>query len=173
MFSSNLILGKRIVDVQPTDSEHPMVIGESKTRPMEILLVEDGLTDARVTIYALRRSQVYHRLTLVRTVGEAVRFLNREGIFARAPRPDLILLDLMLPDGSGLQVLDVLATWDPDARPTAVVLTASQDESLRERCSQLQASDFMTKPVGEDDFMRVVREHKKLMVHTTPMLATT
>lgn len=150
-----------------------MVIGESKTRPMEILLVEDGLTDARVTIYALRRSQVYHRLTLVRTISEAMKFLNREGIFARAPRPDLILLDLMLPDGSGLQVLDDLATWDEEARPTAVVLTASQDTTLRERCRDLNASDFMTKPVSEDDFMRVVRDHKKLMVHTTPILATT
>ena len=41
------------------------MIGDSKTKPMEILLVEDGLTDARVTIFAVRRSQVYHRLTLV------------------------------------------------------------------------------------------------------------
>ncbi|MEM1068547.1 MAG: response regulator [Planctomycetota bacterium] len=149
-----------------------MVIGESKTRPMEILLVEDGLTDARVTIYALRRSQVYHRLTLVRTVGEAMQFLNQEGIFARAPRPDLILLDLMLPDGSGLQVLDALSDWDLEARPTTVVLTASQDASLRERCRELNASDFMTKPVGEQDFMRVVRDHKKLMVHTSVMAST-
>jgi chemotaxis family two-component system response regulator Rcp1 len=149
-----------------------MVIGESKTRPMEILLVEDGLTDARVTIYALRRSQVYHRLTLVRTVGEAIKFLNREGIFARAPRPDLILLDLMLPDGSGLEVLDFLCRWDIESRPTAVVLTASQDASMRDRCRELHASDFMTKPVGEDDFMRVVRDHKKLMIHTTPVMAT-
>lgn len=139
---------------------------------MEILLVEDGLTDARVTIYALRRSQVYHRLTLVRTIREAMMFLNHEGIFARAPRPDLILLDLMLPDGSGLEVLETLATWSPDNRPTSVVLTASQDAGLRERCESLQASDFMTKPVSEVDFMRVVRDHKKLMVHSTAMLAT-
>ena len=69
------------------------MIGDSKTKPMEILLVEDGLTDARITIYALRRSHVYHRLTLVRTVGEAIQFLKRDGIFARAPQPDLLLLN--------------------------------------------------------------------------------
>lgn len=134
--------------------------------------MEDGLTDARVTIYALRRSQVFHRLTLVRTVREAMMFLDCEGIFARAPKPDLILLDLMLPDGSGLEVLEALSGRNPTTRPTSVVLTASQDATLRERCRELQVSGFMTKPVGEHDFKRVVREHKKLMVHSTPILSS-
>ncbi|MGI9471400.1 MAG: response regulator [Rubripirellula sp.] len=148
------------------------MIGDSKTKPMEILLVEDGLTDARVTIYALRRSQVYHRLTLVRTVQEAIRFLNRESIFARAPRPDLLLLDMMLPDGSGLDVLEALEAWEAVERPTSVVLTASNDDSLRERCCELHVHDFINKPVHEDEFMRVVRDHKKLMIHSTQILAT-
>ena len=43
---------------------------------MEILLVEDGLTDAKMTIFAVRRSQVHHRLTLLRTVNEASIFLK-------------------------------------------------------------------------------------------------
>lgn len=146
------------------------MIGDSKTKPMEILLVEDGLTDARVTIYALRRSQVYHRLTLVRTVGEAILFLNRDGIFARAPRPDLLLLDMMLPDGCGLDVLESLEKWEPSLRPTTVVLTASSDETLRQRCDQMHVHDFINKPVRESEFTRVVRDHKRLMVHTTPML---
>jgi CheY-like chemotaxis protein len=147
------------------------MIGDSKTKPMEILLVEDGLTDARITIYALRRSQVYHRLTLVRTAKEAIEFLNRRGIFSRAPRPDLLLLDLMLPDGSGLDVLEQLEQREPSQRPTTVVLTASHDKSLRQRCNEYHVHDFINKPVHEDEFMRVVREHKKLMIHTTPMLA--
>jgi CheY-like chemotaxis protein len=149
------------------------MFNDSKTKPMEILLVEDGLTDARITIYALRRSQVYHRLTLVRSVQEAMKFLNREGIFARAPRPDLLLLDMMLPDGCGLDVLEALEQWDPSSRPTVVVLTASHDSSLKERCDQHHVHDFINKPVHESEFMRVVRDHKKLMIHTTPLLAQT
>jgi chemotaxis family two-component system response regulator Rcp1 len=148
------------------------MIGDSKTKPMEILLVEDGLTDARVTIFAVRRSQVYHRLTLVRTVDEAIRFLNREGIFARAPRPDLLLLDMMLPDGCGLDVLETLEQWDPSNRPTPVVLTASNDPKLHERCSELKVHDLISKPVHEDEFMRVVRDHKKLMIHGTQALSS-
>ncbi|MDA9934603.1 response regulator [Rubripirellula sp.] len=149
------------------------MIGDSKTKPMEILLVEDGLTDARVTIFAVRRSQVYHRLTLVRTVNEAIQFLNREGIFARAPKPDLLLLDMMLPDGCGLDVLEALSEWEPVNRPTTVVLTASNDPQLLERCSELKVHDLISKPVHEDEFMRVVRDHKKLMVHGTQTLSST
>lgn len=146
------------------------MIGESKTKPMEILLVEDGLTDARITIYSLRRSHVHHRLSLVRSVTEALRFLGRQDVFARAPRPDLLLLDMMLPDGCGLDVLQATAQWELAVRPTAVVLTASQDPGLRQRCEELGVHDYMTKPVSDQDFMRVVRDHKKLMIHSTPLM---
>ena len=84
------------------------MFGDIKTKPMEILLVEDGLVDARVTILALRRSHIHHRLTLVRTVSEAIQFIGRVGVFSRAPRPDLLLLDMMLPDGSGLEVIEAM-----------------------------------------------------------------
>ncbi|NND96299.1 MAG: response regulator, partial [Pirellulaceae bacterium] len=82
------------------------MLSSTRTKPMEILLVEDGLLDARVTIHALRRSGIYHRLTLVRRVDEAIQFLTRQGIFARAPIPDLLLLDVNLPDGTGIDVLE-------------------------------------------------------------------
>lgn len=148
------------------------MIGDSKTKPMEILLVEDGLTDAKVTIFALRRSQVFHRLTLVRTVKEAIQFLKCEGVFARAPQPDLILLDMMLPDGTGIDVLESMEAMERDmSRTTTVVLTASQDDALRKRCGELHVHDYINKPVHEDKFMRVVRDNKKLMIHSTPMLA--
>ncbi len=149
------------------------IIGDSKTKPMEILLVEDGLTDARVTIFALRRSGVYHRLTLVRCVKEAIQFLKRDGIFKRAPQPDLLLLDMMLPDGYGIDVLEAMQEFESDmSRTTSVVLTASHDDGFRKRCNELNVQDYIIKPVHEDKFMRVIRDNKKLMIHSTPMLAT-
>ena len=66
-------------------------------RPMEILLVEDDLDDAGLTIHALRSGEVPCRISLVRDGEEALEFLYRQGKFRRAPRPDLILLDLQLP----------------------------------------------------------------------------
>lgn len=133
---------------------------------MEILLVEDGLVDARITIHALRRSGVHHRLTLVRTVHEAILFMKRTGIFARAPRLDLLLLDMILPDGTGLDVLEEMMEIQPESgRITTVVLTASEDDTYRKRCDELGVCDYIQKPVSEEEFLRVVRDHKKLMIH--------
>ena len=148
------------------------MLSDTRTKPMEILLVEDGLTDARVTIHALRRSQIHHRLTLVRTVREALMFLRRESVFRLAPHPDLLLLDMNLPDGSGVDILEAMLEMGEEiAKTTVVVLTASDDESIRRRCSELEVHDYMTKPVHEDQFLRVVREHKKWLIDSTPMLA--
>lgn len=149
------------------------MIGASRTKPMEILLVEDGLMDARVTIHALRRSGIHHRLTLVRTVAEAIQFLKRDGIFARAPRPDLLLLDMMLPDGFGFDVLEAMNELQQGSdKTTTVVLTASDDDQIRERCNEMNVHDYITKPVREEEFLRVVRDHKKLMIHSTPLMAS-
>ncbi|EMI41253.1 response regulator receiver protein [Rhodopirellula sp. SWK7] len=141
---------------------------------MEILLVEDGLVDARITIHALRRSGVHHRLTLVRTVHEAILFMKRTGIFARAPRLDLLLLDMILPDGTGLDVLEEMLEIHPDsARITTVVLTALEDETYRQRCDELGVYDYIQKPVSEEEFLRVVRDHKKLMIHLQQVAVAT
>ncbi|TWT67126.1 response regulator [Allorhodopirellula solitaria] len=142
------------------------MLGDSRTKPMEILLVEDGLVDARITIHALRRSGVHHRVTLVRTVHEAILFMKRTGIFARAPRLDLLLLDMILPDGSGIDVLEEMLEIHPDsARIATVVLTALEDDTYRQRCDDLGVCGYIQKPVSEDEFLRVVRDHKKLMIH--------
>lgn len=149
------------------------MIGASRTKPMEILLVEDGLMDARVTIHALRRSGIHHRLTLVRTVSEAIQFLKRDGVFARAPRPDLLLLDMMLPDGLGFDVLEAMNDLQQGGeKTTTVVLTASDDNQMRERCNELDVHDYINKPVRQEEFLRVVRDHKKLMIHSTPLMAS-
>ncbi len=147
------------------------MLSNTRTKPMEVLLVEDGLMDARVTIHALRRSGVHHRLTLVRRIDEAIQFLNRETIFARAPRPDLLLLDVNLPDGTGIDVLDAIGSLQ--LKITTVMLSASDNADIRQRCEEYDVNDFITKPVDEDKFLRVVREHKRLMIHSTPLLAQT
>lgn len=130
-------------------------------RPMEVLLVEDNLADARLTIEALRDGNVKHRLTLIRDGNEAREFLRREGKFSHAPRPDLILLDLHLP---GLEGNDLLAEikQDFDLKHIAVViLTASQDHEDRLRSQALQVDSYLTKPVDMDKFLEVVRELKR------------
>lgn len=138
---------------------------------MEILLVEDGLMDARITIEALRRCGVHHRLTLVRTIGEALQFLTRRGIFARAPRPDLVLLDLLLPDGTGVELLREIRGNAALEDLPVVVLTAAHDDDYRRECEALSVDDYITKPVDERKFLRAIHEHKRLMVFGGPSVA--
>lgn len=130
-------------------------------RPMEILLVEDSLMDARVTMEALKTSQMKHRLTLIRDGEEALEFLNQQGKFARAPRPDVILLDLHLPKRDGLEVLsEVRGDFDLKSIPV-VVLTSSDAEEDRERCRVLDVDSYITKPVNLSKFLDVVRQLKR------------
>ena len=130
-------------------------------RPMEILLVEDGLLDARVTIESLREAGLQHRLTLIRDGAEAMDFLHQTGRFARAPRPDLILLDLMLPKKGGLEVLAEIRS-DADLKNIPVViLTASDAEEDKVKCEQLEVDSYITKPVNLEKFLAVVRQLKR------------
>jgi CheY-like chemotaxis protein len=129
-------------------------------RPMEILLVEDSLADARLTIEALKRGNLQHRLTLVRDGQEAVEFLFQQGRFARAPRPDLILLDLLLPKRDGLSVLEEIhGDFELKGIPV-VVLTGTEDEQIRARCELFGVEHYLTKPVNFVKFLEVIRSLK-------------
>jgi chemotaxis family two-component system response regulator Rcp1 len=130
-------------------------------RPMEILLVEDSLMDARVTIEALKEGHVQHRLTLVRDGEEAIQFLRQEGRFARAPKPDLVLLDLMLPKKNGLEVLTELRTDLALKDLPVVVLTASEHEEDRTQCELFHVDSYISKPVNLEKFLSIVKELKR------------
>ncbi len=127
-------------------------------RPMEILLVEDSLSSARLTMGALRKGGVQHRLSWLRDGQQALDFLYREGRFARAPRPDLILLDLGLPVKDGREVLaEIKDDLDLKGIPV-VVMTASTDPVDIEKSELLQVESYLTKPVDMPKFLHVVRE---------------
>lgn len=130
-------------------------------RPMEILLVEDGLVDARYTIAALARGNFKHRVTLVRDGQEALEFVRQAGRFARAPRPDLILLDLELPKKDGREVLAELKADYDLARIPVVILTSSDAEEDRLQGQLMHVEHYLTKPVDFDRFLAVVRDLKK------------
>ncbi len=102
-------------------------------------MVEDGLVDARLAIGALQHGGFRHRLTLVRDGEEALEFILQQGRFAQAPRPDLILLDLMLPKRSGLEVLNEVKSRDVLREIPVVVMTASQTEEDKLQCAVAQS----------------------------------
>ncbi|HEU0012924.1 MAG TPA: response regulator [Longimicrobium sp.] len=125
--------------------------------PIDILLVEDNPGDVRLTREALREGKVLHNLHVAQDGVEAVAFLRREGKYADAPRPDLILLDLNLPRKDGREVLqDIKAA--PELRTIPVViLTSSEAEQDIVRAYDLHANCYVTKPVDLDQFITVVK----------------
>jgi CheY-like chemotaxis protein len=131
--------------------------GSASIQPVEILLVEDNAGDILLTQEVLREGKVVNRLNIVRDGVEAIEFLRRQGRFAAAPRPDLILLDLNLPRKDGREVLAEVKS-DPDLRRIpVVVLTTSKAEEDVLQSYDLHANCYITKPVALEDFINVIR----------------
>ena len=130
-------------------------------RPMEILLVEDNLEDAGSTMKALKRSQVQCRVSLVRDGEEAMEFLRREGKYAQAPHPDLILLDLKLPKKHGRQVLAEIRADDQLKNVLVVVMTTSRVHKEILESENLQVDNYMVKPIDIEQFIGVVKSLRR------------
>ena len=130
-------------------------------RSMEILLVEDNLEDARLTIHALKQGDVKCRVSLVLDGAEAMQFLQRKEIYGRAPRPDLILLDMQLPKLDGREVLVQVRADDQLSSVPVVVLTASRVHKAILEGQHLRVDGYMTKPVSLDQFIDVVKSLRR------------
>jgi chemotaxis family two-component system response regulator Rcp1 len=125
--------------------------------PIEILLVEDNPGDVRLTIEALKEGKIANQINIAVDGIDAMAFLRREGKYASAPKPDLILLDLNLPRKNGREVL---AEIKEDSRLKCipvVILTSSQAEKDIVMTYNLHANCYIKKPVDFNQFIDVVK----------------
>jgi chemotaxis family two-component system response regulator Rcp1 len=125
--------------------------------PIEVLLVEDSPGDARLTREAFKDAKVHINLHVAPDGAKAMAFLKREGEHANALRPDLILLDLNLPKKDGREVLAEIKESPTLKSIPVVVLTTSSSEADILRSYQLHANCYITKPVGLEGFLTVVK----------------
>ena len=128
---------------------------ETVGRPMEILMVEDSLTFARLAIGALKNGRVAHHLTWLTDGADAWEFLCRRGPYVNAPRPDLLLLDLKLPGLDGAELLARLRA-DSELATLPVVVMTGEGDAFKE--SELPVEAFLTKPLALDKFLEVVQQ---------------
>lgn len=126
-------------------------------KPIHILLVEDNPGDADLAREALEESKLNNALHVVDDGEKAMAFLHQEGVYANAPRPDLILLDLNLPKKDGREVLAEIKEDDDLKRIPVVILTTSQAEEDVLRTYDLHANCYITKPIDLNQFIHVVR----------------
>jgi len=132
--------------------------------PIEVLLVEDDPGDVLMTREAFEEHKVGNRLSVVSDGVEALAYLRRQGPYADAPRPDLVLLDLNLPRRDGREVLAEIKN-DPDLLDIpVVVLTTSQAEEDVLASYRLHANAYVAKPVDFERFIAVVRQIDRFFV---------
>ncbi len=134
-----------------------MSVPGGRAEPIEILLVEDSPSDIDLTREALEDTKVHNNLNVVTDGVEALAFLRKEGQYANAPHPDLILLDLNLPKKSGREVLAEIKSDKVLRRIPVVVLTTSEAEQDIVESYNLHANCYVRKPVDLDAFIQVVR----------------
>jgi chemotaxis family two-component system response regulator Rcp1 len=124
---------------------------------IDILLVEDNEGDARLAQEALKDAKVANTLHWIEDGEQAMQFLRKEGKHANAPRPHVILLDLNLPKKDGREVLAEIKKDKSLRRIPVVILTASEAESDVIKTYDLHANCYITKPIGLDKFLTVVK----------------
>jgi CheY-like chemotaxis protein len=134
---------------------------DTRSKPAVILLVDDDPEDQELTKRALRASKLRNRLMTVDDGEQALDYLYRKGKFSTvesSPRPDLILLDLNMPNLDGRAVLTRIK-GDSDLRriPVVILTTSSQEEDIL-RSYDLGVNSYVTKPVRMEGFVKAIRD---------------
>jgi DNA-binding response OmpR family regulator len=116
-------------------------------RPIEILFIGDHPGEAPLTLDALAGSKLSNIVRVIRDAPAALALLRQQDEYAAALSPDLILLDLTLPDKSGLDILsEIRASQDLRSVPVLVLTSSSADVDLVHR-SELRVEGYLTKPL--------------------------
>jgi CheY-like chemotaxis protein len=133
-------------------------VTQQDLKVIDVLLVEDDPGDVLMTREAFADHKIHNQVHVVSNGVDALAFLRRDGEYADAPVPDLVLLDLNLPRMDGREVLAAIK-GDPELRKIpVVVLTTSDLEDDVTHSYSLHANAYVTKPVDFDRFVDVVRQ---------------
>lgn len=132
-----------------------------KNSEIEILLVEDNLNDAELTIRALNKNKIANQIVHLKDGASAIDFLFGKGEFDGRDtnlKPKLILLDLKMPKLNGLEVLQRIKSDEFTKHIPVVVLTSSKEDPDVEMAYSLGANSYIVKPVEFDGFTKAIAE---------------
>ena len=128
---------------------------------IDILLVEDNMDDAELTMRELKRNHLANNMFHIRDGEEAIDFIFAQNKYHKkheiASVPKVILLDINMPKINGLEVLEKLKA---DARTTdipVVMLTSSKESSDIQKCYKRGANSYIAKPVNFEAFTHAIQ----------------
>ena len=125
---------------------------------IDVLLVEDDPGDVLMTREAFEDNKVANRLAVVSDGVSAMEYLRKEGEYADAPTPDLILLDLRMPDLDGLEVTRRLKAHPATASVPVLALTALSDEDDRRAAIDAGCVGCITKPFNNEELASAIAD---------------
>ena len=125
-------------------------------RPVKIVMIEDDAGHAKLIEKNVRRAGVCNEIAHFADGGSALDYLFQSDI--RENGPVLILLDLNLPDMSGVDILAKLKGDEKMRRSPVIVLTTTDDQREIQRCYDLGANVYITKPVDYENFANAIRQ---------------
>jgi chemotaxis family two-component system response regulator Rcp1 len=134
-----------------------------------ILLVEDNKADIRLIEEALKNSSISYQMVVTRDGVDAMAYLHRDGEYAEALRPDLIVLDLNLPKKDGREVLAEIKTDPKLKRIPVIVLTTSRNEDDVEQSYDLNANCYITKSRNLKDLFTIVKRIEEFWLTTVTL----
>jgi len=127
--------------------------------PIDILLVEDNIHDAELTMRELRKHRLANNIVHVKDGEEALTFLFSAGKPGEAPHPlpKLVLLDIKMPKVNGIEVLQQIKSHELTRGTPVVILTSSNEDPDIRRCYDLGVNSYIVKPVNFERFTDAIR----------------
>ncbi len=124
-----------------------------------ILLVEDSLADAEMTMDALREARLANPIVHVEDGVEALDYLRRTGDFSDRDdgNPVVVLLDIKMPRMDGIEVLREIRASEQTRRIPVVILSSSREERDLAASWDLGVNAYVVKPVDADQFFEAVQ----------------
>ena len=138
--------------------KHPSVVF-----PARVLVIEDNSSDVFLLERALHQQDLRFELTHLADGAQARAFIRREGSYASALIPDLILVDLNLCKYSGEDILREIRDAKHLAGVPVCAWSSSQSGRDRARIMELGVAQFVTKPSGLDQFLAIGKLIKDLL----------
>jgi len=128
---------------------------------IEILLIEDNMNDAELTIRALKKNNLANKLVHLKDGAEAIDFIFAEGNYSGRKVenvPKVILLDLKMPKVNGIEVLKKIKADERTKKIPVVMLTSSNEDPDIQECYRLGVNSYVVKPVRFEQFVKSVSE---------------